>query len=209
MSKLLIATTNPAKAREYREFLSDLGIEVLSLGDLGNFEIVEETGETFEENAILKAKEYFAQFQIPTLADDGGLMIDALAGEPGVKSHRWLGRLASDEELAKQALERMQGVPKERRNAILSTFVVFYDGANLLIENEAVRGYITEEYPGRMEKGFPWRAVLVVKEFGKLYQDLTPAEHEQINHRRKIIERLKPRVKEALAHWESSTRPWI
>src|SRR5277367_5543836 len=96
--RLLIATTNPAKLAEYRLILRQIGIaiEPASLGDLAISEHPEETGATFAENALLKARFYFERARIATLADDGGLEIDALGGEPGVRSHRWLGTGADD-----------------------------------------------------------------------------------------------------------------
>lgn len=194
MPKLLIATTNPAKAREYKEFLTDLNCEIISLVDLKKFVPVKEIGSTFEENAVLKAKGYYTQTNYPAIADDGGLVIDALNGEPGVKSHRWLGYVTTDEDLVKHALQRMKGIPWEKRTARLETVLAFYDGKNLLIEKEAIVGFISEQYPSRMEKGFPWRSILFLPEYGKLYQDLTEKEHEKINHRKKMVERLKPRL---------------
>ena len=92
MKKLLIATTNPGKLSEINRFLGDLPVELVGLKDAGITDAVEETGSTFEENAILKAKYYCKKSGLPTLADDGGFEIDALDGQPGVKSHRWIHR---------------------------------------------------------------------------------------------------------------------
>ncbi len=196
--KILIATTNPGKTREYKELLADLDLEIVALNDFKDFKIVEETGSDFEQNAVLKAKGYFSQFHIPCLADDGGLMIDALDNAPGVKSHRWPGYEASDKELAQYALKKLTGIPKEQRTACLAAWVVFYDGQNLLLESGEINGYITEKFPHRMEKGFPWRSILFISRFNKLYQDLNEEEHAVINHRRKILEKLKPRIKQVL-----------
>src|ERR1700723_2295990 len=98
MQRLLIATTNRAKLAEYRLILRDIGIEfeLVSLADVGISEAPEETGATFTENALIKARFYFDRARIATLADDGGLEIDVLAGEPGVRSHRWLGSGGAD-----------------------------------------------------------------------------------------------------------------
>jgi XTP/dITP diphosphohydrolase len=164
MKKLLIATTNPAKNKEYKKYLADLNLEIISLIDL-SYQPVKEEGKTFKENAILKAKGYFNQFKIPTLADDGGLMIDYLKGEPGVKSHRWLGYEASDEELVKHALKKLTRVPWEKRNAQIITWAAFYDGKNLILEKENIKGFIVEKMPSRIEKSFPWRAILFLPQF--------------------------------------------
>ncbi|MEK7074387.1 MAG: non-canonical purine NTP pyrophosphatase, partial [Patescibacteria group bacterium] len=99
MKSLLIATTNPAKFEEASFVLRSSGLNILGLKDFSTVP-VEETGAMFEENAILKAKGYFEQTKTACIADDGGLMIDYLAGAPGVHSKRWLGYEASDQELA-------------------------------------------------------------------------------------------------------------
>ena len=119
--RLLIATTNPAKLAEYRLILRGLGIELelVSLAELGISETPEETGATFIENALIKARFYFQRARIATLADDGGLEIDALGGEPGVRSHRWLGSGGddSDQALVDEVIRRMKGVEAGRRTA--------------------------------------------------------------------------------------------
>src|ERR1700678_4772407 len=121
MERLLIATTNPAKLAEYKLILRDIGIEleVVSLAEVGISETPEETGATFTENALLKARFYFERARIATLADDGGLEIDALGGEPGVRSHRWLnsGGDDSDEALGAEVIRRMKAPKAPRRPA--------------------------------------------------------------------------------------------
>src|SRR5579875_3965801 len=115
---LLIATTNPAKLAEYRLLLRDYPLDLLSLDAVGIGESPAETGATFRENALLKARYYFGRSGLPTLADDGGLEVDALGGEPGVRSHRWIGGIeTSDEMLVAEVIRRMEGVADERRTA--------------------------------------------------------------------------------------------
>ena len=112
-TKLLIATTNRGKLKEYREMLAGLPFEVVSLEDAGITLDVEETGETFEENAILKAKTYAAMSGMLTLADDSGLEVDALGGEPGVRSARYAG----------------EGATSRQRNELLLRNLAAADGA--------------------------------------------------------------------------------
>ncbi|MFA4831048.1 MAG: non-canonical purine NTP pyrophosphatase [Patescibacteria group bacterium] len=193
--KLLLATTNPAKAKEYAELLADLNVEIITLADLKDVQPVEEDGATFVENAMKKARGYFSQFGLPLIADDGGLLIDALGGEPGVKSNRWLGRPATDEELVRYALEKLKNCPREKRTARLATTAVYYDGKNSASATAEIAGDIVTEMPEIKEKGFPWRAILFLPEFGKLYQDLNESEHEKINHRRKIVKELKAKIR--------------
>ncbi|MBC8280275.1 MAG: non-canonical purine NTP pyrophosphatase [Chloroflexi bacterium] len=116
--RLLIATGNTGKMREYSELLADLPFELVSLKDLGITHEVDETGETFEENAWLKASEYAALSGLLTLADDSGLEVDALDGEPGVRSARYGGdACVSDNDRVNLLLENLKDVPWEERTA--------------------------------------------------------------------------------------------
>ena len=117
-SQLLIATGNPGKMREYTDLLRDIPFELVSLRDLSITHEVEETGETFEENAWLKASEYAAISGLLTLADDSGLEVDALAGEPGVRSARYGGDACSnDQERVQLLLKNLENVAWEERGA--------------------------------------------------------------------------------------------
>src|SRR3989344_6103029 len=128
--ELLIATTNPAKFSETEAVLKENGLKTYGLQDFPEIKKVEETGETFEENAVIKARGYFAQIGVPCLADDGGLIVDYLGGLPGVHSHRWLGHEADDQELAEAILKKLEGVPVEKRTARLGGVTLFYDGVH-------------------------------------------------------------------------------
>ena len=110
MKKLLIATSNPGKKIEILKALEIIikEFELLTLDNFPNITEPEETGKTFEENALIKAKYYALATNLPTIADDGGIMIDALNGEPGVRSRRWPGYTATDEELIQMTLEKMK-----------------------------------------------------------------------------------------------------
>ena len=194
MGKLLVATTNPGKLKEFREALAVLGMNIVSLKDFPDILPVEETGNTFEENAKLKAKAYYARTKLPTLADDAGLEIDALGGEPGVKSRRWIDgeHEATDEELVAYALKRLEGVSREKRTARLRTVIAFFDGKTMRTATDATEGVIAEEAAKEIEAGYPFRSLLWLPEFQKLYKDLTPAEHAKANHRLRALEELKP-----------------
>lgn len=191
--KILIATKNPGKAREVKSFLES-NFEVVSLSDFPDAPEVKETGETFEENAILKAKKYFEWSATPTVADDSGLEIDYLVGEPGVLSRRWPGYEATDQELIDMALKKMNGVPKQMRSAHLVAIGAYYDGTNTIIEKGSIDGYIVEEQTVECEPGYPFRAIFWIPQFRKLYQDLTHEEHEKINHRRALYQKLSEKI---------------
>lgn len=200
MQKLLIATTNPGKLAEIKRFLSDVPVELVGLKDIGITDSPEETGISFEENAILKAKYYAKESGLPTIADDGGLEVDALHGEPGVKSHRWIhdDREDEDEELIQYTLDRMKDVSDDNRGAQLRLVLalVMPDGEVFTAE-EKVRGIIPKKPSDARHKGFPYRSLLYLPEINKYYNhdELTVTETETYNHRKKALEILKPILK--------------
>ncbi len=197
MKTLLIATTNPGKLAEISRFLGDLPVNLVSLKDVGIRDSVAETGMTFEENAILKAKFYSKKSGLPAIADDGGFEIDALGGEPGVKSHRWIhnDREDTDEELIVYTLEKLKGLPQEKRGAQLRLVLalVFSDGRRFTVE-EKTRGIVAEKPSEYRTPGFPYRSLLFLPEIGKYYDYdlLTPEETERFNHRKRAVDKLKP-----------------
>ena len=130
MIKILIATTNHGKLAEIKLGLSSLlkkGISLVTLDEAGIKDRPEETGKTFEENSKLKAKFYGDMSGLPTIADDGGIIIRSLNNEPSVKSRRWPGYEASDQELIDYTLHKLKGFPKEKRKAYLETCICFYN----------------------------------------------------------------------------------
>lgn len=203
MKKLLVATHNPAKVKELTQGLQELqksGITLVTLTDVGVGEEPEETGATFQDNSLLKARFYAEKTGLPTIADDGGIVIPYLSGEPGVKSSRWLGRKASDQELIAYTLKRLAGVPHEKRNAYLELSLCFYDPASrkTVFESEKIDGHLALVPFDKFLPGFPYRALLVVDRFGKYYDDLGPEEHDEINHRLIALKRLTKKIKDLI-----------
>ena len=203
MNKLLIATTNPGKLAELRRFLADLPIDLVSLREAGITDFPQETGATFEENAILKASYYAKESNLPTLADDGGFEIDALGGEPGVKSHRWIDktRESTDDELIAYTIERMSSVLEGARGAQLRLVLalVLPDGQVHTAE-ASVRGIVPITPTGTRSEGFPFRSLLFLPEINKYYNhdELSEAENDLYNHRKRALEQLKPIIREQL-----------
>ncbi len=203
MKRLLVATHNPAKLEELNFALKELenqGIKLISLNDVGVEEDPEETGETFQENSELKARFYGNLSKLPTIADDGGLIIPFLNNAPGVKSKRWPGYEAGDEELISFTLSHLKGVEIKNRTAYLETCVTFFDPetGKVFFEQEKIKGHIAEKPTGRPTNGYPFRALFIVDEFGKYYDELTAEEHDKINHRFKALKRLTKRIKDLL-----------
>lgn len=192
--RILIGTSNPGKAEEFRGLLAAEGFSVITLADL-DIPSIEETGTTFEENAVLKAATYAADTGLITIADDGGLEIDALGGAPGVYSRRWTGdENATDEELALAVIERMRGVLPGMRDARLRTVVtVAYPDGRARSVAEAIEGTITEDVDlSLIRPGYPYRALFQVTRFHKRFANLTPEEHMEVNHRRAALNQLIP-----------------
>lgn len=199
MKTILIATHNPAKFNELKKGLKILinrGISLISLKELNINSNPEEIGNTFEDNAILKAKYYASLSRLPTLADDGGLIIPILNNEPGVKSRRWLGRESTDQELIDYTLQRLKGYPKDKRTAYLQVCLCLYDPQNniMLIETEKIKGYIATKESKKPTNGYPYRALFMVDKFNKYYDEMAEEEHNLINHRLKAIKRLVKKI---------------
>jgi XTP/dITP diphosphohydrolase len=209
MRRLLIATTNPAKLAEYRLILRDISadLELVSLADLKISEIPEETGATFTDNALLKARFYFDRARMPTLADDGGLEIDALGGEPGVRSHRWLGsgRDDSDDALVAEVIRRMKDVEAARRSARLrATIALIYEENGAIrekIAQAAIEGVIAERAYAEIRAGFPYRAVLVIPGRNCYLGELGDEEEAQISQRRVALLKLRDELKRIAGGW--------
>ncbi|MFW5704138.1 MAG: non-canonical purine NTP pyrophosphatase [Patescibacteria group bacterium] len=197
MKQLLIATTNPAKINELSQYLTpltDSGVKLITLSDLQIREEPEETGNTIQENALIKARFYSKKSNLPALADDGGFVIDALNGEPGVKSNRWLGYKASDEELITYTLERLDGIPVEQRTASLELCLclVHPNNPEPICVTTHISGSIATEPNAHYPPGFPFRALLKIDRYDKYYDQLTQEEHEAVNHRKQAVEKLLP-----------------
>ena len=199
MKSLLVATHNPGKLNDIKKGLETLkkkGVIILSLNDLNIKDEPEETGKTFQENALLKARYYANVSGLPTLADDGGLRIEILNGEPGVKSRRWPGFAATDEELISYTLEKLKGVPIEKRKAILMTCLSFYDPSSKtdILECEENHGVIAEKASPTRIKGYPYRSLFIIEKFNKYYYDLTEEEHVKTNHRLIAVKRISEKL---------------
>jgi XTP/dITP diphosphohydrolase len=198
MHRLLIATTNPAKLAEYRILLRQLEIDLdpVSLAEAGITEVPEETGETFRDNALAKARFYFARSNLPTLADDGGLEVDALLGAPGVRSHRWLGSATNtDRALAEEVIRRMEGIEKPRRTArIRAAIALIYEddgGVREVVAEDAIEGLIAPRAYPEIRPGFPYRAVLWLPELSCYLGELGEDEEARLSQRKKALRRLR------------------
>ena len=180
--KLLIATQNMGKVREYRDLLADLPFDILSLADVGIDVDVEETGETFAANALLKARTYAQLSGLLTWADDSGLAVDALDGWPGIHSARHAGPDATDADRIDILLARLADVPPAQRGAAFHCVVAIAapDGRAWTTEGMC-SGVILDAPAG--SGGFGYDPVFFVPHLGKTFAQLRPDEKNAISHR--------------------------
>lgn len=186
---LLIGSGNRSKARELAELLAALPWTVQSLADLPPTPAPEETGQTFEENAILKARYYSNHFGMPCIADDSGLVVDALDGAPGVHSARYAGDYGNDEKNNERLLEALQEVSWHERTARFVCCAVFLapDGEPH-IEHGAVEGHIAMEPFG--EAGFGYDPLFVPVGHSRTFGEMSAEEKHGMSHRGQAIAKL-------------------
>ncbi len=180
--KLLLATNNLGKVREYKNLLRTIPLEIVTLAEQGITTEVDETGESLEENARLKAVLLAAESQLLALADDSGLEVDALGGEPGPLSARYAGAGASDKDRVSYLLSRLRDVPWEKRSACFRCVIaVATPGGEVEFCFGECRGFITFEPRG--ERGFGYDPVFYLPDLNKTMAELSPEIKNQISHR--------------------------
>lgn len=196
---MLVATTNLGKIKELEAILKDLGLILKNLKDFPPLPPPEEKGITFLENALAKAKYYAEAFNILTLAEDSGLEVEALDGAPGVKTARFAGPKATDQENIEKLLALLKGLPLEKRKARFVCVTVVYHPSGQWISAEGTwNGFIAFEPRGSL--GFGYDPVFLVPEYGlqKTAAELLPEEKNRLSHRAKAIKNLLPKLKEFL-----------
>jgi XTP/dITP diphosphohydrolase len=185
--RLLIATTNPGKVREYADLFAGLPCELISLADVGIGNDVDETGATYEENALLKAREYAAQSGLLTLADDSGLEVDALNGRPGVYSARY----APDSPMRIQKLlGEMKNVPDDQRRARFQCVIVLaWPGGRTDTTQGSCEGWIAHEPRGT--HGFGFDPIFYMPEYNATLAELSESLKNTISHRAHAAQKMR------------------
>lgn len=179
--KFVLASKNPDKLKEMREIMDQLGIEVVSEAEAGVDVEVEETGSTFEENAVLKAKAVCKASGLPAIADDSGLCVTALGGGPGVYSARYGGPGADSKRLV---LESLRGQTDRTAKFVCCVCCIFPDGGGIGARGEC-EGMIA--YAPRGEGGFGYDPIFLVPKMKKTFAQMTPEEKNAISHRGKAL----------------------
>jgi XTP/dITP diphosphohydrolase len=192
---LLIATTNPGKVREYQQLLNGLYCDLVGLAEVGITQDVDETGETYEDNALLKARAYAALSGALTLADDSGLEVDALDGRPGVHSARY----APDSPTRiRRLLAEMQNVPADRRSARFQCVIALaWPDGRTEITSGTCEGWITTAARG--SNGFGFDPVFHVTERGLTMAELLDDVKNKISHRAHAAQKIRPILERILS----------
>ena len=190
MKKLIFATGNENKMKEIRMILGDLDYEILSMKEAGIDADIVEDGKTFEENAIIKATAISKLSGCLVLADDSGLEVDYMDKMPGIYSARWMGEDTSYRIKNKAIIDKLEGVPDEKRTArfVCAIAAAFPDG-RVVTKRGTIEGIIG--YDERGENGFGYDPIFFLPEYGKTTAELSPEEKNQISHRGRALELIK------------------
>lgn len=187
MTTILLATQNEGKLKELRELLSDLSLDLLSLANFPDIEAVPETGESFTENASLKAVGYALQTGLLTFADDSGLEVDALGGAPGIFSARYAGEDATDADRTNRLLEELSDTPAGKRSARFVSAVAIASGKGqvLNVSLGVCEGRI--DFVPSGSRGFGYDPVFIPNGYDKSFGELESATKNQISHRARAL----------------------
>ena len=193
--RIVFATGNQNKMREIHEIMDDLGMEIVSIKEAGIAVDIVEDGQSFEENAVIKASAIAARCQDIVLADDSGLEVDALNKEPGIYSARYMGEETSYRIKNQNIIDRLDGVPDEKRTArfVCAVAAVFPDGTHTVVR-ETIEGRIGYAESGA--NGFGYDPIFYVPEYGCTTADLSPEQKNEISHRGKALKKIKELIRE-------------
>ena len=195
MQSIIIATKNAGKAKDFERILKAYGVEVKTLLDFPSIEDVEETGKTFEENAIIKAEAISKKLNRMVIADDSGVMVDALDGKPGVYSARYAGEDKDDEANNDKVLKELADIPEKNRTArFYCAIAIAIPEKSTITVNGTCEGSILFERRGT--NGFGYDPIFFVTSLEKSMAELTPEEKNQISHRANAMKKLESQLTE-------------
>ena len=192
--RFVAATGNKGKLKEIKEILADFPLDVVSMGEAGIHDEIDETGKTFEENAVIKARYIAGLTNDIVIADDSGLEVDYLNGEPGIYSSRFAGEGASDEDKNRKLLRLLQGVPFEKRTGrfVCAVAVVFPDGRSFTVQGKC-EGYIGEKPAGF--NGFGYDPLFYVPGYEMTIAEMDTETKNSISHRGKALRMMVQELK--------------
>lgn len=197
IERIIFATGNEDKLREIRMILSDLGVPLVSMKEAGISADIEENGKSFEENAIIKAKTIMELTGEAVMADDSGLQIDYLDGAPGIYSARFMGEDTSYDVKNAALLEKLEGVPDERRTARFACAIACaLPGGRILTSYGTMEGRIGYEIKG--ENGFGYDPIFFLPECGCTSAEISPEKKNELSHRGKALRIMKEKLETIL-----------
>ena len=190
--KIILASNNKNKIAELKQILSPLGYEIISQSEAGVDIEVEETGTTFEENSMIKAKAIYEISKMPVIADDSGLEVDYLDKAPGVYSHRYAGENASDKDRCKKILSKLEGVADEKRTARFVCVISYIDlNGNASVLRGECEGFIGKEMKG--DNGFGYDSIFMIGD--RSFAEISSEEKNKISHRANALKKLTEKLK--------------
>lgn len=190
MEEVIVATKNPGKAKEFERIFGSRGFKVKTLLDYPEIDDIEETGHTFEENAVIKAETVSKQLNKMVISDDSGLMVDALNGRPGIFSARYAGQEKNDEANIEKVLEELKGVPTEKRTGrFYCALAVASPFQETFTVSGTCEGRILNEKKGT--NGFGYDPIFFVEPLGLAMAELTSEEKNSVSHRANAIRNLE------------------
>ena len=199
MHSIIIASRNRGKVREIKKILYLDGVTFRDLREVGFDEPIEETGSSFDENALIKARAVYRRYRSWVVADDSGLVVPFLKGEPGVRSARYGGAGADDQENNRILLEKMRNTTGEGRKARFVCVAIFYCGEGLCLRTEGrVEGYVATEPQG--DNGFGYDPLFYLPDLGKTMAQLSDNEKNSISHRGVAFRNLRTEIESYLLH---------
>jgi XTP/dITP diphosphohydrolase len=188
MKKIIFATKNMGKADEVNQIMDDPDIQIISLADINESIEIKETGSTFEENALIKAKQVFDRFKLPIIADDSGLVVEQLNGAPGIYSSRYAGEEGNDAANNEKLLEELKNYPHPHKAKFVCS-AVYYDGKETFTSDGEIKGRIIDGERGT--NGFGYDPLFVPENYDKTAAELEPGIKNKISHRYHAFIKLK------------------
>ena len=189
LNKIFLASKNKGKISEIKSYLNGFGLEVFSLIDTPNINDIEETGNSFEENALLKAKAVYNIVKIPVLSDDSGLEVDLLDGRPGIYSARYSGINADDKSNNEKLLAELRDSTEDRRTARFRCVLCLYDGENSRFFEGVCEGKI--DFSSKGKNGFGYDPLFIPSGYSNTFGELSSEVKSSISHRAKALLSLK------------------
>jgi len=193
--KFVVASTNLGKIKEIKKVLQDTSFEVISMAEAGVDDEIEETGVTFEENALIKAEAIATKVDAIVMADDSGLEVDALNGAPGVYSARYAGEGATDNDRIVKLLRELSDVPEEKRQArFVSSIAVVLPGGENFIVRGTCEGLIAKDPSG--DNGFGYDPIFYLSEYNATMAEISLEEKNKISHRGRALVKMVEKLRE-------------